>query len=349
MWRRLRPLARGFGRALGTIGFVILLNFVLFRLLPGDPVRAAARDPRLGPEVQEALRQRFGLDRPLVNGVVSLRPLIFGGWGTPPLETQLGRYLRGLCTGDLGVSFQTGEAVTAILAQKAAHTALLVLPAQLLAILLGTALGALAAWRAGRVVDVAIIGSSLLFWGLPTFWLAILLLFAGSGQFGLPLAGMGTPGPAASGVAAAADLLRHLLLPTSTQALVYLAQYALLARSTLLEVLNEDFILTARARGLSPLQVLRRHAARNAALPLVTLAAVNLGFTVSGAIQVETVFSWPGLGLATYDAVIQRDYPMLQGTFLLLTVAVISANLLADGLYAVLDPRLRDASAAEAS
>ena len=336
-----RPWLRGLSRALGTIGFVVMLNFLLFRLLPGDPVRAAARDPRLRPEVQEALRQRFGLDRPLINGVVSLRPIVFGRWDVSPLETQLGRYLRGLAAGDLGVSFQTGEPVAAALAARAAHTALLVLPAQLFAILLGTAVGALAAWRARRPIDAVIVGGSLLFWGLPTFWLAILLLFVGSSHFGLPLAGMVTPGPSGSAWTTALDLLRHLLLPTLTQALVYLAQYVLLARSTMLEVLNEDFILTARARGLSPGQILRRHAARNAALPLVTMAAVNLGFTVSGAIQVETVFSWPGLGLATYDAVLQRDYPMLQGTFLLLTVAVIGANLVADWLYAVLDPRLR--------
>lgn len=335
-----RSLLGPLGRAAVTVGFVLLLNFFLFRALPGDPARASVRDPRIGPEVQELLRRRFGLDRPVANGITSLRPLAFGSWTADPRDTQLGHYLRQVAALDLGVSFQTGEPVRAVLGERLGPTVLLVLPAQILAIVLGTALGFAVAWRSGGRFDAGAVAGALVFWSLPTFWLGLLFLYWGGG-LGLPVSGMATPGPDPGLWSRGLDVGRHMLLPTLTQTLVYLAEYVVLARSAVLEVLSEDYILTARARGLTPRQVLWHHAARNAALPLVTLTTLNLGFTVSGAIQVETVFSWPGLGLATFEAVLRRDYPLLQGVFLLVTVAVVFANLAADALYALLDPRLR--------
>jgi peptide/nickel transport system permease protein len=198
-----------------------------------------------------------------------------------------------------------------------------------------------AAWKSGTSIDYAALLLSLLVWSLPTFWLGILLLFWGS-RLGLPIGGVYTYGAGfASRGEALLDLLRHMLLPTLTFTLVFLGEYMLLMRSTLIGVLSEDFILTARAKGLSTFQILKDHALRNAMLPMITIVAINLGFTVAGAIQIESVFSWPGLGGAIYRAVERRDYPLLQGAFLLIAVSVILANFLADVLYAQLDPRVR--------
>jgi len=174
-------------------------------------------------------------------------------------------------------------------------------------------------------------------------FLGILLLFVGSRTFGLPTAGRVTIGADAGFAEAVGDIFSHLLLPTATLALVLLGEYMIIMRSSVVEVFSEDYILTAKAKGLSTFQIIRRHAFRNAMLPIVTLIALNLGFTVSGAIQVETVYSWPGLGKLTVDAVAQRDFPVLQGAFLLLAIAVIFANLVAELIYLRLDPRVTEA------
>jgi len=168
------------------------------------------------------------------------------------------------------------------------------------------------------------------------------LLFWGSRDLGLPIGGQVTVGTTYATVWDRwLDIGRHMLLPTLTQTIIYVAEYVLIMRSTMLTVLSEDYILTAKAKGLSTFQILKDHALRNAALPIVTIVALNLGFTVAGAIQIESVFSWPGLGQATYEAVVRRDYPLLQGAFLLLAVSVIIANLIADLLYSYLDPRVQ--------
>ncbi len=329
------------GWGLFTVGVVLVLNFFLFRVLPGDPTRAGVRDPRLSPQAQEAIRARFGLDRPVINCFESINPLRPGPCFTNPLDTQFFRYLANLLQGELGFSYQNSQPVAGILRERLGNTVLLLGAGQVLAVLLGVALGTVAAWKAGTRIDHAALVLSLLAWSLPTFWLGIVLLFWGSG-LGLPVGGIRTPGLAAGGWASWVDLVRHLVLPTLTQAIVFMAEYMLIMRSTLLEVLAQPYILTARAKGLSTFQVLKDHALGNAALPLVTLVALNLGLTVAGAIQIETVFSWPGLGLATFEAVGRRDYPLLQGVFLLLALSVVLANLAAEMLYAWLDPRVRD-------
>ncbi|MFO1350963.1 MAG: ABC transporter permease [Gammaproteobacteria bacterium] len=338
-----RLLIAKVGWAVFTLAFVLVLNFFLFRALPGDPARAGLRDARLSLEVQQALRVRFGLDKPLVNCIETLRPLRLGGCAVNPLDTQLLRYAINLARGDLGVSYHSRRPVAEILAERLGNTLLLLGAGSVLAILLGIALGVVAAWRAGSGLDSVLLGASLIGWSLPTFWLGILLLFWGSAQWGLPLAGKSTPGASfANQWDTALDIGRHLLLPTLTFAIVTVAEYLLITRSALLGVLNENFILIAKAKGLSTYHILKDHALRAAALPLVSLIALNLGFTVAGAIQIETVFSWPGLGQAMVEAVAQRDYPLLQGAFLLLSACVIGANLLAELLYMTLDPRLAD-------
>jgi peptide/nickel transport system permease protein len=325
-----------------TILFVMVLNFFLFRILPGDPARAGVRDPRMTAASIEAIRVRFGLDKPLINCFKSLNPLRLGDCAVNPLQTQFFIYVGNLLRGELGISYHTNRPVAAMLGERLGNTVLLISVGQVLAIVLGIVLGLLAAWKARTAIDYTALIGSLLAWSLPTFWLGIILLFLGSRHLGLPIGGKLTPGGNFANVWEEwLDVGRHLILPTLTFTIVYLGEYMLIMRSTVLEVLSEDYILTAKAKGLRTFQILRDHALRNTMLPMVTIIALNLGFTVGGAIQVETVFSWPGVGQAIFEAVGRRDYPMLSGAFLLLAAAVIFANLIADLLYSVLDPRVR--------
>ena len=327
-------LARKIAWALVTIAVVVTFNFLLFRVLPGDPAKSGMHDPRLNPAAVEALRERFGLDKPVF---INLE-------GGNPLDTQFTAYLGALARGDLGTSYAFRDReVSDMLGQALVNTLWLVLPAEAISILLGVMLGLFAAWRRGKVADIAAVTFSLFMWALPIFFLGIILLIAGANWFGLPTAGRLTIGadyPSFTDLAW--DVGRHLLLPTLTLALALLGEYMLIMRSSVLEVFGEDYILTARAKGLSTYRIIRHHALRNAMLPMVTLIALTLGFTVAGAIQVEAVFSWPGLGALTVDAVADRDYPVLQGAFLLLAVAVVVANLGAELVYGWLDPRVSE-------
>ncbi|MDA0243071.1 MAG: ABC transporter permease [Chloroflexi bacterium] len=332
---------RKIGWAVLTIFIVIVLNFFLFRVLPGDPARAGIRDPRLTREAVEAIRVNFGLDKPVINCFQSLNPLEVGDCWVNPLETQFFIYMGNLLQGELGVSYHTKRPVADMLKEQLWNTLLLIGVGQILAIVVGMALGIVAAWKVRTPIDYAALLTSLTFWSLPTFWLGIILLFWGSNQWGLPTSGMGTAGATfATTREAWWDVGRHMLLPTLTYTIVFLGEYMLVMRSSLLDVLSEDYILTAKAKGLSNFRILKDHALQNGMLPMVTIIALNLGFTVGGAIQIETVFSWPGLGGAIFTAVGRKDYPMLQGAFLLIAVSVILANLLAELLYSYLDPRV---------
>ena len=325
-------LLRKVGWALVTLAVVITLNFVLFRILPGDPAQNIVRDPRLNQAAVEELRERFGLDKPVLLNLD----------GGNPFDTQFTAYLGALARGDLGTSFARRDTeVSELLGEALVNTLWLILPAEVLAIVLGVGLGLFAAWRRGRFADLAAVTFSLFMWALPIFFLGIILLIAGATWFELPTAGRLTIGADYESVLDLAwDIGRHLLLPTLTLGLALLGEYMLIMRSSVLEVFGEDYILTARAKGLSTYRIIRHHALRNAMLPMVTLIALTLGFTVAGAIQVEAVFSGPGLGALTVNAVSERDYPVLQGAFLLLAVAVIVANLAAELVYGWLDPRV---------
>lgn len=327
--------------ALFTIVFVIILNFFLFRVLPGDPARAGIRDPRLKKEAVEMLRVRFGLDKPVINCFETLNPIKFGSCAVNPLDTQFFIYVRNLFQGELGISYHTNRPVVEILAERLWNTVLLIGAGQILSIVIGVAFGIFAAWKARTSVDYAAVTTSLIAWSLPTFWLGIILLFWGSAN-GFPLAGKATPGMSSMPLLQQwGDIAKHMFLPTLTYTIVYMGEYTLIMRSSLMDVLSEDYILTAKAKGLSTFQILKDHALKNAMLPLVTVIAINLGFTVAGAIQIEAVFSWPGLGSAIVEAVARRDFPVLQGAFLLIAVAVILANLIADLTYNYLDPRVQ--------
>jgi peptide/nickel transport system permease protein len=284
---------------------------------------------------------RFGLDKPVINCFESLNPIEIGSCSVNPLDTQFFIYVRNLFQGELGISYHTNRPVADILAERLWNTILLIGAGQILSIIIGVVFGVFAAWKARTSIDYASVITSLLAWSLPTFWLAILLLFWGSNN-GLPLAGKSTPGSSSLPLIQQwMDIARHMLLPTLTYTIVYMGEYTLIMRSSLMDVLSEDYILTAKAKGLSTFQILKDHALKNAMLPLVTVIAINLGFTVAGAIQIEAVFSWPGLGGAIFEAVGRRDFPVLQGAFVLIAVTVILANFLADLTYNYLDPRVQ--------
>lgn len=335
MQGRGRYLASKVGWALVTLFVVITFNFFLFRILPGDPARTLIRDPRVNPAAREALTRRFGLDK----------PVLLNFQGGNPFDSQYFAYLGALTRGDLGQSFaKRDQTVADLIGRALGNTLLLILPAQVLSILIGIVLGLIAAWRRGTSIDGAALIFSLFMWSLPTFFLGILLLFAGAQWFELPTAGRVTVGASYGSLwEQVYDMGRHLLLPTLTFTLVLLGEYMLIMRSSVLDVLSEDYILTAKAKGLTTFGIIKDHAVKNAMLPMVTLIALNLGFTVSGAIQVESVFSYPGLGYLTVNAVGTRDFPVLQGAFLLLAICVVIANLAAELVYGWIDPRVTEA------
>jgi peptide/nickel transport system permease protein len=322
--------------AVVTLIAVLIFNFVLFRILPGDPVKLIIHSPRMTREAQDRIRSTFGLDKPIWFDAEQLRQ----GDVVGAFDSQFTAYIRNLFQGELGISFVSRRDVADILGERAWRTVVLVFAGDLIAIVLGMSLGLIAAWRRGTRLDAGILLWALFSWALPTFFLGIILLVLARGH--LPVGGMVTPGlKPEDGLTYWLDVGKHLILPTITMAIVYTGEYILIMRSGVMEVLTQDYILTAKAKGLSTYRTLRDHALKNAMLPMVTMIALTFGYTVGGAIQVETVFSWPGLGRLMYEAVQKRDYPVLQGSFLLLAVSVILANLLAEILYSVLDPRVK--------
>ncbi len=321
---RLPYLARKVLQLLALLFAVIAFNFLLFRVLPGDPTRLYARSGRLTPEVVAQLRSLFGLDKSL--------------W------EQFWIYFKGLLHGDLGFSYTFRRPVSEIVGERLVNTMVLLAAATILVTVIGIALGVWAASRRGSKADSSTVISSLVLWSMPTFWTGMLLLFAFGVWFHvLPTTGISTPlATYSSPLGPALDVGRHLILPTITLVLVDIGQFVLITRSSLVDVLTEDFVTTAKAKGLSKRRVVWGHAVRNGMLPVVTTTALYVGIVVGGAIQVETVFSWPGMGELTYEAVLRRDYPVLEACFLLFAVTVIVANFLADLLYRVLDPRVKE-------
>jgi peptide/nickel transport system permease protein len=322
--------------ALVTLVVVIAFNFFLFRILPGDPVRGLIHSPRMTREAQERIRATFGLDKPIWLDVERLRE----GDMVGAFDTQFTAYVRNLLQGNLGISFVSRRDVGQVLMERIWRTVVLLAIGEAFAIVVGMALGVLASWRRGSKLDTSIMLWGLFTWSIPTFFFGIILVILARGH--LPTGMMVTPGlKPEDGWAYWSDVGQHLILPTITMGIGYISMYLMVMRSSVIEVLSEDYILTAKAKGLSTFQILRDHALKNAMLPMVTTIMLTLGYTVSGAIQVETVFSWPGIGRLMYEAVGKQDYPVLQGIFLLVAVSVIGANFLTDLLYLALDPRVK--------
>jgi peptide/nickel transport system permease protein len=255
---------------------------------------------------------------------------------------QYTRYLGNLARGDLGYSFQRNQPVAEVIAQRLPWTLLLSGTSLVLATLIAVALGAIGAWRHASRGDLWLVGLSLALDALPSFWIGMLLIALFAVEWPLfPSFGAVTAGRGYEGWAYVRDVARHLALPLVTLTLANLSATLLTTRSAMLSVLGAEYIVTARAKGLRERTVLFRHAFRNALPPIATLVGLNLAFAIGGATVVETVFSYPGLGRLTYDAVLKRDYPLLQGAFLLTTLLVVAANLVIDLLYPLLDPRTR--------
>ena len=314
-------LKRGFF-ALVTVFVALTINFFLFRVLPGTAVTDLSRVPHATPQLRHALNVEFGLDKPK--------------W------QQYLIYLKNLLHGNMGVSFTYQQPVSHLLLQDLKNTIPMVTVGTLAAIVVGVITGVLSAWRRGSVPDHVSTNAAIFFYAFPTQWLGLMLLIIFAGT--LPAGGMQNPFVFGTEpfFQHLADIGQHMILPAATLMLTAYGSYTLIVRSSMLETMGEDYVLTARAKGLPPRRIIRRHAFRNAMLPLLTLVALDLGFIVGGAVLIEVIFSWPGIGLAMYEAIGQRDYPMLQGGFLILTVAVIFVNFVADLLYFRLDPRISE-------
>lgn len=315
-------LARRLGKAALVILGVVILNFLLIRLAPGDPALVIAGQSGAADEQFVAqLRAQFGLDR--------------------PVSEQLWIYVSGVMTGDLGISHRQQRTVASLIMERLPATLLLTGAAFVLAIGAGVAMGAWAAQRVGSWGDSAITVLALTFYATPLFWVGLMLVLLFSVQLEwLPSFGMNTVGAELSGWASAVDVARHLLLPAITLGLFYMAIYARLTRASMLEVADQDFVKTARAKGVPETRVQRAHVLRNALLPVITFAGIQAGQLIGGSILVETVFAWPGIGRLAFDALLQRDYQLLLGVFLCTSTMVIAFNLLTDLLYALVDPRV---------
>ena len=306
-----------------TLIFVLVFNFFLFRVM-GDPTSQLARLPRADPEEIQQLQAYYGLDK--------------------PLPGQFADYVGDTVRGDLGISQKTRREVWTEIKEALPWTLLLVGVGTVLATLIGTWLGIVAATRRGTRTDDGLLGFSLFTYAAPEYWIGIILilLFAVAAPI-FPAGLQETPGTDYTGLERVLDVGEHLVLPATAMTLMLLGQYFVIMRSSMVDVLTEDFITVKRATGLPWARVVRSHAVPNALLPLVTLSAIQFGIVMGGAVTIETIFSWPGLGLLNYDAINDKDFPVLQGTFLVFSVGVIVMNLLADCLYFFLDPRVQSA------
>jgi peptide/nickel transport system permease protein len=311
-------------RAVVTLAFVVVFNFFLFRLLPGDPIGLYTRGRNMDAEQIAALREE--LNRPV--------------W------EQFLTYVRNPF--DPGIdSTRFSQPVWELIGERIWPTVLLLGTAIVLASIIGIWIGIRAGWKPGSRFDKISTGTTLTLYSMPEFWLGMMLLIVfGVGAFGLPglfpVGGIASPGVDTGTPAGWLNVLWHMVLPCTTLMLIYLADYSLVMRASLIDERRQDYLMLARAKGLRDVMVRKRHAVPNALLPTITLIFLSLGFVVTGAITVETVFSWPGLGLLTYEALRGPDIPLLQAIFLLFSIAVIGANLIAELLYVVIDPRVRE-------
>ncbi|MFG2075371.1 peptide/nickel transport system permease protein [Nonomuraea maritima] len=315
------------GGALFSIAMVVIGTFFVFRLLPGDPVRNLAQGRNMTPEQLDLERHRLGLDQSLIN--------------------QFFDFVGDTLRLDLGTSYEYKRPVLDLIGERLGPTLLLAGTGLVIAVSLGLWQGIHAGWRHGSRFDRFSTGTSLVLWSVPTFWLGLLLMMVFGVGIGpipglLPFRGSESI-DAPDGFAYVLDVAAHMVLPCLTLVAVVYAQYLLVMRSSLLEEVSQDYITVARAKGLRDDDVRRRHAVPNALLPTVTLVFMRIGFVVGGAVTVETIFTWPGLGQLFYEAVSVPDFTLMQGTFLLITVSVIVMNTLADVVYHMIDPRVRSA------
>jgi peptide/nickel transport system permease protein len=303
--------------------FVMAINFVIIHAAPGDPITYLyGSSAEVSAEQMQRLRQDLGL--------------------TQPLYVQYVLYLRQLARGDLGFSVINRKPVLDLILERIPATLVLMSAAFVFSVVVGGLWGVISAVNARTHVDYWVTIASLFGYSMPTFWLGLLLILIFSLQLGwFPTMGMTTLGRERAGLAGLADVAHHLVLPTITLGMFYLAIYARLIRASMLEVLGQEFITTAWSKGLPANAVYYKHALRNALLPVITVAGLQIGFMFTGAVLTETIFAWPGMGGLTYQAILQRDYALLMGLFLMVSVCVILMNLATDLVYTFVDPRIR--------
>ncbi|MDM7940302.1 MAG: ABC transporter permease [Methanothrix sp.] len=305
-----------------SLFIIVTLIFLIPRMMPGDPFISLLGEEVYyrSPELVAELKAQFGLDRPLPEQYIS--------------------YLQNLVQGNFGYSFHYSQPVWDVIAYKMKWTVVLLIPSVILGAILGIVMGAAAGWLRGSGMDTGITSLFLFLYSMPHYWLAMLFVLVFAFYLGLfPLSGI--TGGGLEGLEKLRDVLWHMTLPVSVLTLFGAAYNYFIMRGSVIQVSGEGFVLTARAKGLREWEVLFRHVLRNAMLPLVTVIALDFGFMVSGALLVEIVFSWGGMGTLVYDAVLARDYPLLHGSFLVIAICVLAANFMADVMYAVLDPRIR--------
>jgi peptide/nickel transport system permease protein len=322
MTRTLKFIGRRLLHAVIVIACVVVIDFSLLHFAPGDAVDALAGEAGASDAAYLAsLREKYGLDQ--------------------PYHVQLARYVWAVLHLDLGYSFRHAMPVLDLILGRLTATLLLMLGSLVLAFVAGVVLGALAAGRPGSTVDRAVMVGSLLAYATPLFWLGLMLivLFSLHLQW-LPSHGMETIGVPLGPLERALDVLRHMVLPVVTLSLFYMATYIRLMRASMLETYGADFVRTARAKGLSETRISYRHVLRNAILPILTLFGMQVGSLLGGAVVVEVVFGWPGLGRLAFEAIFERDFNLMLAILLLTTLTVVIVNVVVDLLYAWLDPRI---------
>lgn len=322
----LRNFLSRIAQGVALVVAVVVLNFVLVHAAPGDPVETiAGASGGMSEELKAELRSQYGLDKPLV--------------------VQLGVYLAKVAQGDLGYSYFFNLPVSGLIAERLPATLLLVIASVLMAFLAGTTLGVLSSRKPNGLLSQLVNVLSLIGFAAPVFWTGMMLVIVFASVLPwFPIGGMRSVELATSasgGMRGIIDVLHHLVLPAVTLALVYVAQYSRLSRASMLDVLGSDFIRTARAKGLSEGVVLYKHALRNAVLPVITILGLQFGNVLAGAILVETVFNWPGLGRLAYESVLRRDYPTILGVLLFSSIVVVVMNQVTDLAYRVIDPRIK--------
>jgi peptide/nickel transport system permease protein len=317
-----RFLGRRLIKSLAVLAAIAIFNFFLVRAAPGDPAELlAGMSGSADAQAVAKIRADIGLDKPIL--------------------TQLGNYLADVATLDLGFSMVRQEPVVDLILNHLPQTLLLTLAAFVLALAAGIFLGVQAALRVGKWGDSAISTFAMLFYATPSFWIGLMmvLLFSVHLEW-LPAFGYETVGAGYTGVKRALDIAHHLILPALTLGLFYMAIYARLTRASMLEVSHMDFVKTARAKGMPESMVIRKHVLRNALLPVITFAGLQAGSLIGGAVLIETVFAWPGIGRLAFDALMQRDYALLLGVFFIASVIVVVMNILTDIVYSIVDPRI---------
>jgi peptide/nickel transport system permease protein len=303
--------------AVGLVFLVATLNFVIMHLTPGGPATVLLTNPRITSQERQQILVAYGLDK--------------------PLYVQYVLYIVGMFTGNWGLSYFYLEPAYVVIQQRIGNTLLLMVPSLILTIVIGILLGIVSARRPFSTLDRFASSGAFFFYAMPAFWLGFVLLtiFALDLRV-LPAGGMSS----IAGAGTITDLLTHLVLPVITLVLVNLANFSLLIRTSLIDVLDQNYIMTARGKGLSEKSILYRHALRNALLPVVTMTGLFVGFILTGAILTESVFSWPGLGLLTFQSILNRDYPVILSLFFIFSVMIIASNLVTDIIYGFLDPRV---------